>query len=161
MSVLFARFSGLFFLMFVGTWLMACAPTADADTGRAADGTIGLSIVTADGTHDYRVELAITGPEQAEGLMFRQEMAPDRGMLFPFDPARPAAFWMRNTYLPLDMIFIAPDGTIESIAADTTPLAEQSYRSQGPVKAVLELNAGEAARIGAKAGDRVEYVLPR
>ncbi|MGB3723734.1 MAG: DUF192 domain-containing protein [Pacificimonas sp.] len=142
--------------------LTGCAPSAEnAASQRDTEGRIPLSIVTDSGTHNYRVELAITGQEQARGLMFRQEMAADHGMLFPFAPARPASFWMRNTYIPLDMIFISPDGTIESVAADTVPLTEQSYSSQGAVAAILELNGGEAARIGAKAGDAVTYELPQ
>ena len=123
------------------------------------DGLIPLSIETATGSHDYLVEVARTAEEQARGLMFRQKMAPDRGMIFPHDPPRPAAFWMKDTYLPLDMIFITADGRVESVAADTVPLSTQSYRSQGPVAAVLELNAGEAARMGLRPGDRVSYMV--
>ena len=150
-------------LMMLGLACSACTASSQPSAKAAEtleEGWIPLSIETKTGTHDYQVELALTQDEQARGLMFRQEMAPDEGMLFPFDPPRPASFWMKNTYLPLDMIFVTADGTIESIAADTVPLATSSYRSQGTVAAVLELNAGEAARIGAEAGDRVSYELP-
>jgi uncharacterized membrane protein (UPF0127 family) len=117
-----------------------------------------LTIVTLDGArHDYQVEVAQAADEQAKGLMYRREMERDRGMIFPFRPARPASFWMANTYIPLDMIFIREDGRIESIIADVEPLSENQRRSLGQVAAVLELNAGEAARIGAHAGDTVEY----
>ncbi|MGB7405010.1 MAG: DUF192 domain-containing protein [Pacificimonas sp.] len=138
----------------------ACAPTADQPVADSGLSTIPLSIATDQGSFDYTVELALSSTEQARGLMYRQDMARDAGMLFPFDPPRPASFWMRNTYIPLDMIFVK-DGRIESIAADAVPLVETtSYRSLGAVDAVLELNAGEAARIGADPGDPVSYQLP-
>lgn len=121
---------------------------------------VPLTIATADGKrHAYRIEVARTSDEQAQGLMYRRKMARDEGMIFPFSPPRPAAFWMHNTYIPLDMIFLLADGRIESILADVPPLNEDQRRSLGPVAAVLELNAGEAARIGATPGDLVEYDL--
>lgn len=132
-----------------------CSRTGIADDGLQR---IALTIVTTGGArHDYQVEVAQTPDEQAMGLMYRRAMERDRGMIFPFSPARPASFWMANTYIPLDMIFIRGDGRIESIIADVEPLSENQRRSLGPVAAVLELNAGEAARIGAQAGDTVEY----
>ncbi|MBV7257543.1 DUF192 domain-containing protein [Pacificimonas sp. WHA3] len=134
----------------------ACAPAEDTSAATTAK-VVDVSIETASGPQAYRAEVARTPEEQARGLMFRQDMAQNAGMLFPYDPPRPAAFWMKNTYIPLDIIFIAPDGTIESIHADTLPLTTSSYASRGAVKAVLELNGGEAARIGAKPGDRVVY----
>lgn len=137
----------------------ACAQAAPAESAGAPDGLLPVTIVTDTGEHRYRVEVARTPDEQARGLMYRQEMARDRGMIFPYEPARPASFWMKNTYLSLDMIFIGADGRIESIAEDTVPLSTGSYRSQGPVAAVLELNAGEADRIGAEPGDPVRYEL--
>ncbi len=122
--------------------------------------TVPLTIVSADGKrHTYTVEVAQTSDEQAQGLMYRRTMPKDAGMIFPFPAPRPAAFWMHNTYIPLDMLFLLADGRIESILADVPPLNEQQRRSLGPVAAVLELNAGEAARIGATAGDLVEYDL--
>ena len=145
----------LLLLLFV-----SCGQTDQvARAAEPPEGLIPLSIETATGSHDYLVEVAVTAEDQARGLMFRQKMAPDRGMIFPHDPPRPAAFWMKDTYLPLDMIFITADGHVESVAADTVPLSTQSYRSQGPVAAVLELNAGEAARIGLRPGDRISYAL--
>lgn len=122
--------------------------------------TIPLTIVTNDGRrHSYTVEVARTSDEQAQGLMDRRTMPRDAGMIFPFPAPRPAAFWMHNTYIPLDMLFLLADGRIESILADVPPLNEAQRRSLGPVAAVLELNAGEAARIGATPGDLVEYDL--
>lgn len=121
---------------------------------------IPLTIVTNDGRrHSYTVEVARTSDEQAQGLMDRRSMPKDTGMIFPFPAPRPAAFWMHNTYIPLDMLFLLADGRIESILADVPPLNEEQRRSLGPVAAVLELNAGEAARIGATPGDLVEYDL--
>lgn len=146
-------------LVFLTFSLMACQPE-NVQLGDGAD-LLPLAIVTSGGErHEYRVELARTAAEQNEGLMYRQSMAADRGMLFPFSPPRQASFWMKNTYIPLDMIFIAADGRIESVASDTVPLTTAPYRSRGQVAAVLELNAGEIERIGAKSGDYVEYRLP-
>ncbi len=143
--------------VFAGILLLACQrDPADAAAGRLLE----LTIVTAnDAQHGYQVEVARSIEEQARGLMYRREMAADHGMIFPFSPPRRATFWMANTYLPLDMIFIAPGGTIESIIANAEPLTTTQRSSIGAVSAVLELNAGEAARIGAKAGDKVIYDL--
>ena len=91
--------------------------------------------------------------------MYRRTMAPDHGMLFDFEAVAPVAMWMKNTYLPLDMLFIRADGTIARIAADTEPLSTKVIPSGEPVLSVLELNAGTAARLGIHAGDRVEHPL--
>jgi len=116
-----------------------------------------LAIETADGTlHHFTVEIAATPAEQRIGLMFRQEMAPDHGMLFEFAMPRRARFWMKNTYLPLDLLFIRSDGRIANIAHGE-PLRLDGIESRGRVAAVLELNAGTAARLGIKAGDRVRH----
>ena len=144
-----------------------CGTTPSAATREPAVETavrrlpaILLTIVTNDGRrHSYTVEVARTSDEQAQGLMDRRTMPRDAGMIFPFPAPRPAAFWMHNTYIPLDMLFLLADGRIESILADVPPLNEEQRRSLGPVAAVLELNAGEAARIGATPGDLVEYDL--
>ena len=147
-------------MMLLLVWGCQSSPGGSDVAADATAGTIPLQIVTDSGTREYRIELAITPEEQARGLMYRQEMEADAGMLFPYDPPRSASFWMRNTYIPLDMIFIAPDGSIESVASNTIPLSTTPYPSRGPVKAVLELNGGEAERIGARAGDQVIYTLP-
>ena len=84
-------------------------------------------------------------------------MGPDEGMIFPFDPPRGASFWMRNTVIPLDLIFVAPDGRISNIAANAIPYDETPLYSGGEAKAVLELNGGRAAELGIKPGDRVEW----
>ena len=116
-----------------------------------------LAIVTADARHEFTVELALTPEQHQQGLMFRREMARDAGMLFDFGARhRRASMWMKNTYIPLDMLFIRDGGEIESIAARTTPHSLEAVSSRGPVRYVLELNAGTAARLGIAPGDRVE-----
>jgi uncharacterized membrane protein (UPF0127 family) len=116
-----------------------------------------LTIRKADGTvHAFTVELAISADQRAQGLMNRREMADDHGMLFDFGLSRRAAMWMKNTYLPLDMLFIRKDGTIARIAADTEPQSEAIIDSREPVHFVLELNAGASSRLGIAAGDKVE-----
>lgn len=118
---------------------------------------IPLSLTTSDGKrHRYQVELAATPEQQQRGLMFRRAMARDRGMLFPFTPARPATFWMRNTWIPLDLIFVGTDRRVLSIGRGE-PMSEALIDSGGPAIAVLELNAGEALRIGLRPGDRVDW----
>ena len=91
------------------------------------------------------------------GLMYRNKLAPDRGMIFPFDPPREASFWMRNTLIPLDMIFVRADGSIANIAANTVPYSEEPVPSDGPVAAVLEIAGGRSAELGIKPGDKVEW----
>lgn len=116
-----------------------------------------LTIRKADGTSAaFTVELAISADQRARGLMNRKEMAAERGMLFDFGLTRRVAMWMKNTYLPLDMLFIREDGTISRIAADTEPQSEAIIDSREPVHFVLELNAGTSARLGIAPGDRVE-----
>ena len=114
--------------------------------------------ITSDGRkHKFTVELARTVEEQATGLMNRASLAPDRGMIFPFETPREASFWMKNTLIPLDMIFVRTDGTIANIAANTVPLSLQPVFSDGPVAAVLEIAGGRSAELGINAGDKVEW----
>ncbi|MFA7440960.1 MAG: DUF192 domain-containing protein [Sphingomonadaceae bacterium] len=118
---------------------------------------IPLVIRTADGgVHRYRVEVAETAQQQATGMMFRTEMPRDHGMLFPMRPARVATFYMRNTLVPLDIIFIATDNRVLNIGAGK-PLDESIVASDGEAAAVLELNAGEAQRIGLQPGDHIGW----
>ena len=100
-----------------------------------------------------------TPDQRAKGLMFRNYMPADRGMLFDFERVEPVAMWMQNTYLPLDMLFIRADGSIARIAERTEPMSTRTIPSGEPVLGVLELNAGAAEKIGAKAGDRIEHTL--
>lgn len=103
--------------------------------------------------------MAETAAERAKGLMYRTELAPDVGMLFDFGVEQPVYMWMKNTYIPLDMVFIRSDGRVASIAADTVPLSTQTISSEVPVSAVLELKAGTAKARGIAVGDRVSHRL--
>ena len=117
-----------------------------------------LAIVTDSGRHVFEVELAVKPRQRAQGLMYRRKMAPGAGMLFDFGRgAGRSSMWMKNTYIPLDMLFIRADGEIESIAARTVPHSLESISSRGPVRGVLELNGGTAARLGIVPGDRIEH----
>ena len=131
---------------------------AFAPPARAAD-LEKLEFVTAGGVHAFKVEVMRTRDEQAKGLMFRRFMPDDRGMLFAFNRDEPAAMWMKNTYIPLDMVFIARNGQVTSIAADTEPLSERTIPSNGPAWGVVELNAGAAARMGLKPGDLARHPI--
>lgn len=116
-----------------------------------------LTVTTPKGDFTYRVELAVTDLQKTRGLMFRRKMPQDQGMLFEFGKARMVLMWMKNTYLPLDMVFMKADGTIARIAENTTPFSLDTISSGVPVSFVLELNAGEAARTGLKPGIKMNY----
>lgn len=120
-----------------------------------------LQIIKAGGGDPviFNVELALTPEEQATGLMNRESMAEDAGMLFVLAQERPIRMWMKNTLISLDMLFIAPDGTILAIAPNTTPLSEALIDPGVPVKAVLEINGGVAAEKGIQPGDKLIHVL--
>lgn len=127
--------------------------------GQVQAGTEALRIVAASGPHRFAVEVMRNDEDRARGLMFRRFLPADRGMLFDFTREEPVMMWMKNTFIPLDMIFIARDGSIVSIAENTEPMSERTIPSGRPALAVLEVNAGTAARLGLKAGDRVEHAL--
>lgn len=131
----------------------AAALTVD---GRAAE---PITILTSQGRHAFTVEIADDPAERAQGLMHRQSMPPDHGMLFDFGTPRPVQMWMKDTPLSLDMIFIDPQGTVVSIAERTTPFSPAIIASDGPVSHVLEVKAGIARLIGLKPGDRIEHRL--
>lgn len=141
--------------------LAACQPSSSntVELGRSPAGLeqTPLTINSGDRTHRFTVEVARTSEEQRVGLMNRQQLGPDRGMIFPFDTARVASFWMKNTLIPLDMIFIRADGTITNIAENTVPLSEEPVTSFEDVVAVLEIPGGRSAELGIKAGDKVEW----
>jgi uncharacterized protein len=130
------------------------APPAAAQQAKAA--LEPLSIVTASGTHTFSVEVMRSERERERGLMFRHYLPPNRGMLFNFDYEQAVIMWMKDTYLPLDMIFISRSGQVVGIAADTEPLSEKIIPSGAPAYAVLEVNAGTAAKIDLKIGDLVQ-----
>ena len=114
-----------------------------------------LTIHSASGGHRFTVEVAATPEQQERGLMFRRSLAADRGMIFPYDPPQDVAFWMKNTLIPLDMIFIRSDGTIARIA-NAEAARPDPLPSGEPVAAVLEIRGGRAAELGIKEGDMVE-----
>lgn len=132
-------------------------------SGAATQGTVtfergGLIIETAQGQqHRFDIELAVTPEQQAQGLMFRQQMAPDAGMLFLYDRPQGIAMWMKNTLIPLDMFFIDSKGRITGIEERTVPFSTQTIESPGLASAVLELNAGTAERLGIRVGDRLVH----
>jgi uncharacterized membrane protein (UPF0127 family) len=131
--------------------LLAVFPlTACSDDGR-------LILHTATGDHSFAVEVVDTPEKRAEGLMFRQTLAPDAGMLFDFKEVREVSFWMRNTFIPLDMIFIAPDGTVETVHVNARPQDPTSIPSGVPVQFVLEIPGGRSVEIGLKPGDKAEH----
>ena len=132
------------------------APAA-ARTSPAGLDLVLLTIDSGGRRHAFTVEVARTAEQQEHGLMERRALAPDAGMLFPFDPPRPASFWMRNTLIPLDMLFVRPDGTIARVAADAVPMSETPIAVEEPMTAVLELRGGRAAELGIHAGDRVSW----
>jgi uncharacterized membrane protein (UPF0127 family) len=122
-----------------------------------ASGLETLQIVTASGVHDFQVEVARDEESRARGLMNRRFLPANRGMLFEFDREAPVAFWMKNTYIPLDMIFISPKGVVTNIVANAEPLSERAIPSGSSCVAVLELNGGAAAQIELKVGDTVRH----
>jgi uncharacterized membrane protein (UPF0127 family) len=133
---------------------------AAAPVARTAPSGLDLVTLTVEGqgrSHVFTVEVARSAGQQETGLMNRHGLVPDAGMLFPFDPPRPASFWMRNTLIPLDMIFIRPDGSIARIAANTVPMSETPVAVPEPMTAVLEIGGGRAAQLGIKEGDRVSW----
>ncbi|HXG78751.1 MAG TPA: DUF192 domain-containing protein [Methyloceanibacter sp.] len=125
--------------------------------GASAAGTETLVLKTDSGEHRFHVELADTNEERALGLMYRRSLPEDGGMLFLYDRPRPATMWMKNTLIPLDMIFIAADGTVHRIESETEPFSTALISSEGDVLAVLEINAGQARKIGLKRGDKVLF----
>jgi uncharacterized membrane protein (UPF0127 family) len=131
--------------------LAACADPSPSQT-------LPVETITVDTRHGPRVftvEIAADMKSQERGLMFRRQMDPDAGMLFVFEPPQLVSFWMKNTFIPLDLMFVRADGTIASIAANAAPLSETSIPSTEPVRAVIEINGGRAQALGIAPGDRV------
>jgi uncharacterized membrane protein (UPF0127 family) len=151
-------------LLAVGTVLSWGSPGgwgAVADVPAAAEeARVGrLVIETTQDTRSFRVELARSPEELAQGLQHRRSLPADAGMLFDFGPERIVTMWMKNTYIPLDMLFIDAEGTVADIAERTTPLSLETIASQVPVRAVLEVNAGTVAALGIRKGDRVHHPI--
>lgn len=138
----------------------APAPTAAANPARHPISGLEVIPLTIDQdgkAHAFRVELAQTEEQQQKGLMFRTAMGADEGMLFPSPAPEPRSFWMKNTVIPLDIVFIGPDHLISNIAANAVPYSLDPIPSSGPAIAVLELNGGRAAELGIEPGARVTW----
>ncbi len=135
------------------------AGLAEDTPAQPESGLEKLVIETASGSHEFSVEVMRTGQQRERGLMFRRYLPQDRGMLFDFGIERPIMMWMKNTYLPLDMIFIGRTGKVSGIAHDAEPLSQKIIPSGAPAYGVLEVNAGTAARIDLKIGDRVRHPM--
>jgi uncharacterized protein len=118
-----------------------------------------LSISSGEGSHRFTVELADDDDERGIGLMHRGTMAADHGMLFDFVTPRRVGFWMRNTFIPLDMLFTKSDGEIVSIIENVQPHVEDPVGPERPVRAVLELNAGTVKTLGLKVGDVIHHAV--
>jgi uncharacterized membrane protein (UPF0127 family) len=154
----FSRILGVTRLASAFMALFLCLASV-AGAGEKFD-TQPLTIVTKNGkSHAFTVELAVTPRQREQGLMNRREMAPDHGMLFAFGETRQVFMWMKNTYLPLDMLFIGKDGKIRSIKENARPLDESIIDSKGPIDYVLELNGGTVKRLGIRTGNRVQNAL--
>ncbi|WP_347304065.1 DUF192 domain-containing protein [Croceibacterium sp. TMG7-5b_MA50] len=148
--------------------LPACAPQ-DAGASAPVEGAtpsvhpqsglqvIPLTVTTGGRAHRFRVEVAETNEAQARGLMFRTEMGADEGMIFPYRAPQQLSFWMRNTVLPLDLVFIGADRKVLNVVANAQPYSEEQLLSDGPAIAVLELNGGRAAELGIGPGATVEW----
>jgi uncharacterized membrane protein (UPF0127 family) len=138
----------------------ACQPAAGpAQLDQSAAGLDQMMLTIASGgkTHRFTVEAARTFEQQQTGMMNRNSLASDRGMIFPYDPPQPVAFWMKNTLIPLDLVFIAPGGKILRIEENAVPYSLDQIPSGGPVEAVLELAGGRSAELKLKPGDQVDW----
>lgn len=126
---------------------------------KARTETLIVQTASVGGTHRFEVEVARSDEQKALGLMFRTSLPNGTGMLFPYGEPQEVTMWMSNTYISLDMLFIRSDGIIHRIEANTEPFSEEIISSNGPVTAVLELSAGTAAKLGIKAGDKVQHTI--
>ena len=149
----------------LGRRLLLAAPAALMAGGALAQSSeitfqkSSLVVVTASREIKFEVELALNDAERSRGLMYREKLGPYDGMLFDFHQDAPVSFWMKNTLIPLDMVFIAGDGTIKHVHANAVPLSTEAIPSQFPVRAVLEINGGSARLLGIKPGDKVKHSI--
>jgi uncharacterized protein len=139
--------------------LLAAAPAAIVQAQLQSFPTASLTIVTASGRHKFAIEVATTPAQLEQGLMFRQHLAPDAGMIFDLGSIEIASFWMKNTWIPLDMLFVDAAGRIVNIHERAVPGSLEPIVSTAPVRAVVELNGGTAAQLGIKPGDRVIFPI--
>ena len=143
--------------------LAGCQPASSNPTAvalSAAPSGLAQTVLTISGrgrTQRFIVEVAASPEEQQKGLMFRDALAPDRGMIFPLPGPEVATFWMKDTLIPLDLLFIRSDGRIANIAANAQPMDLSLILASEPVTAVLEIAGGRAAQLGISAGDRVRW----
>jgi uncharacterized protein len=135
-----------------------CQAGAAKEQSAAGLEQVMLCVTSGAKTHAFTTEIARTSAEQAKGMMFRTEMPDNTAMIFPFPEPKPASFWMKNTVIPLDIIFVRPNGTIESIAENAVPYSTDPVVSGEPVGAVLEIRGGLAAELGIAAGDKVAWL---
>lgn len=140
-------------LLFVGA---ACAASNQPQLDLPTE---SITIDSALGPQRFKVQLATDWPEQETGLMYRKQMPPNEGMLFDFHAPQMMSFWMKNTFIPLDIVFIRADGTISTIAANAKPLSLKSIKSAEPVQAVLEINGGRAAALHIREGAKVHSTI--
>lgn len=151
-------FSVFLLVTLAGLFLPLHGPaSADTTTGPGSEVVILSDSKGAIKRHSFEVEVVDTPKSRAKGLMYRQYLAPEHGMLFVFDQVRDQSFWMQNTYIPLDMIFIKENGEIRHIHHHAKPHDETHIHSRGPVKAVLEINAGISRELGIRPGDKVRH----
>jgi len=150
--------------LFAALTLAACAPARPepaaapvVEAAQAPPAFEQLEVITAKGPVSFKVTVADDEAERAQGLMYRSVLDEHEGMLFDFGRVQPVAFWMKNTLIPLDMIFIGADGRIVNIAANTTPHSLQPVPSAAPVLAVLEIGGGLSEEFGIRPGDRVTH----
>jgi uncharacterized membrane protein (UPF0127 family) len=118
---------------------------------------VPVIIQSSTGKHQFSMEVARTPEQQAKGLMFRQSIAPDRGMIFPYDTPTDVSFWMKNTLIPLDLVFVRPNGTVGRVAADAVPMSLEPIPSLEPISAVIEIAGGRAAELKIKEGDKISW----
>jgi uncharacterized protein len=142
-------------LRLAAAWLVAVSFCFVALAPARAAGHAAIEIVSGNGVHAFDVQLATNDAERERGLMFVKSLPEGQGMLFDFKRDQPVSFWMHNTYIPLDMFFIAGDGRIMHIAENAKPLSDALIPSQYPVRAVLEVIGGTAEKLGIKTGDHV------
>jgi len=154
-------FAGFFVLLLVSGGVATAFSSDPPDAGVAQSLPLApLTVETRGGSVSLQVQVADTDARRQTGLMYRTSMPEKEGMLFLFQEVRPVAFWMKNTVLSLDIIFIDDAGRVMNIARGTTPHSLQPIPADGPTRAVLELNAGASARLGIDVGDRVLYQTP-
>lgn len=143
-------------------WVGLAVSASAAPPAFSATKLEALEVITGRGRVRFQVEIAATKAEQERGLMFRKSLAPDRGMLFTYKRPQPVAYWMKNTLIPLDILYIQADGRVLSIARNARPHDLTPLASGGPVLGVLEIAGGRAAQLGILPGDRVVHrIFPK